>query len=394
MDLLYWLILLQAPRLGIRTFYKALKYFEIPEQVLRASPEVRRKSGIFRQPTLDFLQQLEIKNLATLVAKDLDWQQNAHCHLITLIDKHYPERLKVISDPPPVLYVRGDLECLSRPQLAIVGSRNPTPGGAQNAQQFATDLAKAGLIITSGMAVGIDSEAHIGALNAKQQSIAVCGTGLDRIYPAKHKSLAHQISMQGALVSEFAIGTAPIAHNFPKRNRIISALSLGTLVVEASIKSGTMITAKLAADQGREVFAIPSSIHNPLGAGCHQLIKQGAMLVTEPADILQALPQEALQMLSPVASLSTSFAQTDSPINTQIDTQIEKPIETQTDAFIKNPHTPASILLKYLSYDSITIDALVEKSGLSPQIVTTELLTLEFDNQVARLNGSNYVLIK
>ncbi|MBT3195862.1 MAG: DNA-protecting protein DprA [Candidatus Ruthia sp.] len=362
MDLIYWLMLLKAPHLGVRTFYKALKIFETPEQVFLASKTQRKECGLFRQVTLDYLEQQD----ASMVQADIDWAKAEDCHILTLVDEGYPQQLKTVSDPPPVLYVRGNVECLSRQQLAIVGSRNPTPGGKQNAQQFAEALSKAGLVITSGMASGIDASAHIGALEVGQLTIAVCGTGLDRIYPAKHKSLAHQISTQGALVSEFCIGTSPIANNFPRRNRIISGLSLGTLVVEASIKSGTMITAKLAADQGKEVFAIPSSIHNPLSQGCHQLIKQGAKLVENIDDIIEEL---SLDFEAPLLG-------NNAPIYT------------------KDVDNTPSVLLKYLSYEAISIDEMVEKSGLSPQIITQELLLLELANRVTKAGGSGYLLTK
>jgi DNA processing protein len=362
MDLIYWLLLLRAPHLGVRTFYKVLKYFETPEQVFLASRSMRKESGLFKQVTLDYLEQ---KDYSTIQA-DLDWAKKEDCHIITLIDEGYPQQLKNIADPPPVIYVRGNIACLSQPQFAIVGSRNPTPGGKQNAYQFSKELSNRGLIITSGMASGIDAQAHIGALEANCKTIAVCGTGLDRIYPAKHKSLAHQISLKGALVSEFCIGTSPIANNFPRRNRIISGLSLGTLVVEASIKSGTMITAKLAVDQGREVFAIPSSIHNPLSKGCHQLIKQGAKLVDTIDDIIEELPLDLGQLTTPL----------DVPNCTN---SVDK---------------PPFVLLKYLSYDTMTIDEMVEKSGLNPQVITQELLLLELEDRVAKAGGSTYVLTK
>ncbi|SFV87252.1 Rossmann fold nucleotide-binding protein Smf possibly involved in DNA uptake [hydrothermal vent metagenome] len=362
MNLTPWLMLLKAPRIGTRTFYRVLQIFETPEQVFSATKTERKESGIFKSQTLDFLE----KNDTSLVQPDLDWAKGDDCHILTLIDENYPELLKTISDPPPLLYVRGDIACLSLPQLAIVGSRNPSPGGKENAQEFAKSLSQAGLIITSGMASGIDASAHIGALETDKPTIAVCGTGLDRIYPAKHKALAHQISKKGALVSEFCIGTSPIANNFPRRNRIISGLSLGTLVVEASVKSGTMITAKLAAEQCKEVFAIPSSIHNPLAKGCHQLIKQGAKLVENIDDILDELQFEPL-----------------SPIQKNNATISEKELDNS-----------AFILLKYLSYDAINIDEIVEKSGLSPQIITQELLMLELDNKIAKVGGTGYVLIK
>ena len=362
MDLIYWLLLLKAPHVGVRTFYKALKHFETPEQVFLASKSERKECGLFRQAALDYLENQD----HSVVQADLDWVKSDDCHIVTLIDGSYPKQLKTISDPPPLLYIRGSVECLSKTQFAIVGSRNPTPGGKQNAYQFSQELSRAGMIITSGMASGIDAQAHIGALEVDCPTIAVCGTGLDRIYPAKHKSLAHQISLKGALVSEFCIGTSPIANNFPRRNRIISGLSLGTLVVEASIKSGTMITAKLAADQGREVFAIPSSIHNPLSQGCHQLIKQGAKLVDTINDIIEELPID----------LKSSTK----PLN----------VSNCTNSVDKTPF----VLLKYLSYEAMTIDKMVEKSGLSPQVITQELLLLELENRVEKASGSAYALTK
>lgn len=362
MDLTPWLMLLKAPRVGTHTFYNALQVFETPEQVFSATKTERQESGVFKQQALDFLE----KNDTSLIQADLDWAKADDCHILSLVDDNYPESLKTISDPPPLLYVRGDVACLSLPQLAIVGSRNPSPGGEENAKKFANELAKLGLIITSGMASGIDAAAHIGALEADKPTIAVCGTGLDRIYPAKHKSLAHQISKKGALVSEFCIGTSPIGNNFPRRNRIISGLSLGTLVVEASVKSGTMITARLAAEQCKEVFAIPSSIHNPLAKGCHQLIKHGAKLVEDIDDILDELQFEPS---NPILKDSATISE-------------------------KELNDTPFMLLKYLSYDAISIDEMVEKSGLSPQIITQELLLLELENKVAKVDGSGYVLIK
>ncbi len=362
MDLIYWLLLLKAPNLGVKTFYKALRYFESPQQVFTSNHTERVNSGLFRKQTLEYLTTADISS----VQADIDWVKADDCHILTLIDRDYPPQLKAISDPPPILYVRGDVKCLSAPQLAIVGSRNPSTGGKQNAHDFSNRLAKLGLVITSGMASGIDAQAHIGALEAQANTIAVCGTGLDRIYPAKHKSLAHQISMQGALVSEFFIGTAPVASNFPRRNRIISGLSLGTLVVEASIKSGTMITARLAAEQGKEVFAIPSSIHNPLAEGCHELIKQGAKLTSDIDDIINELPQGLLGDISPV----------------KIDRSTKELDKTDLN------------VLKCLSYEALTVDQLVEKTKLSPQVVMQELLLLELDNQIEKTSSQGYILIK
>lgn len=360
MDLTYWLMLLKAPNVGVRTFYKALQVFETPEQVFLASRTQRKACGLFHQDALDFIEQ----NDTSLVRPDLDWTKGDNCHLLCLIDDTYPKQLKTIADPPPLLYVRGDVSYLSLPQIAVVGSRNPSPSGKQNAHEFAHSLAKHGIVIISGMASGIDASAHIGALEADQPTIAVCGTGLDRIYPAKHKSLAHQISTKGALISELCIGTAPISTNFPRRNRIISALSLGTLVVESSIKSGTMITAKLSAEQGKEVFAVPGSIHNPLSKGPHQLIKQGAKLVETIEDIFEELP------LNPPSAKHTH----------------------KSSVCEKNTNNNASVLLKYLSCEVMSVDEIVEKSNLNPQIITQELLLLELENKVVKVNDFGYSL--
>ena len=223
------------------------------------------------------------------VEPDLRWAEDESHHILTLHDLAYPRLLREIADPPPLLFVHGNPALLSRPQIAIVGSRNPSAGGRSLAEDFARSLCRSGLIVTSGMALGIDAASHQGALRAKGGTIAVAGTGPDRIYPARHRSLAQAIVEQGAIISEFSLGTPALPGNFPRRNRIISGLSLGVLVVEAACKSGSLITARLAAEQGREVFALPGSIHNPLARGCHRLIRQGAKLVEDIGDILEEL---------------------------------------------------------------------------------------------------------
>lgn len=223
------------------------------------------------------------------IAADLAWLAGPNRHLLSLDDPRYPAQLRTVAGAPPVLFVQGDPDWLLRPQLAIVGSRQATPQGLENAQAFAAALAARGFVITSGLALGIDGAAHRGALKADGATIAVCATGLDRVYPARHKALAHEIAAQGALVSEFPSGVPPLAEHFPRRNRILSGLSLGVLVVEAAPESGSLITARLALEQGREVFAIPGSIHNPMARGCHQLIRQGAKLTETVDDLLVEL---------------------------------------------------------------------------------------------------------
>jgi DNA processing protein len=361
MDIVFWLWLLNAPQLGVKTFYSALKVFESPQAIFDANILSLRESGAFAKKTLDYLAQKDLN----AVDNDLDWANGDRCHIISLVDPAYPKPLAQISDPPPLLYVLGSVDVLNKPQLGVVGSRNPTAGGKLITKELSTSLSLSGLVITSGMATGIDGEAHIAALETGGETIAVCGTGLDRIYPAKHRALAHQISEQGALVSEFSIGTMPMAQNFPRRNRLISGMSLGVLVVEASIKSGSMITARLALEQGREVFAVPGSIHSPLSTGPHELLKQGAVLTRNAEDLLNELSFES----EPCIPLIKQY-NGDKDVDNEI-----------------------SELLKFLSYEAISVDELVEKSKLSPQVVSQTLLMLELSNRVSKVGVATFVLI-
>jgi DNA processing protein len=289
-------------------------------------------------------------------------------HLLRLDDPRYPDLLRQIPDPPPVLYVRGDPAALGNLQLAIVGSRNPTRGGLENARAFAAHLAGAGLTITSGLALGIDAAAHEGALAAGGTTIAVTGTGLDRVYPARHRELAHRIAGQGALVSEFPPGTPPRPAHFPQRNRIISGLSLGTLVVEAARRSGSLVTARHALEQGREVFAIPGSIHNPLARGCHALIRQGAKLVETADDILEELGALAV-------AVTADATAPDAPAGAgELDPEYRR-------------------LLDALGHDPLPIDELVARSGLTAESVSSMLLILELQGYVAPEAGGRYARI-
>ncbi|MCS5592338.1 MAG: DNA-processing protein DprA [Gammaproteobacteria bacterium] len=361
MNLAFWLWLLNAPRIGVKAFYDVLKVFETPQNVFDAGTQELKQSGLFSNTTLAYLSNKDMR----CVDKDLEWAKGDCCYIVSLLDPNYPELLKQISDPPPLLYILGDPEVLNTSQFAIVGSRNPTEGGRVITRELCRDLSLSGLVITSGMATGIDGEAHIAALEAGGETIAVCGTGLDRIYPAKHRALAHQISGQGALVSEFSIGTTPMAQNFPRRNRLISGMSLGVLVVEASIKSGTMITARLALEQGREVFAVPGSIHSPLSTGPHELLKQGAVLTRSAEDILDELSFETEPCIPPIKQYNG---------DKDVDNEISE-------------------LLKFLSYEAISVDELVEKSKLSPQVVSQMLLMLELSNRVSKVGVATFVLI-
>ena len=306
------------------------------------------------------------------VEQDLAWFAEPNRYIVPLDDVRYPELLKQIPDPPGLLFVEGKIEALSAWQVAIVGSRNPSASGRQTAHDFAHYLAQGGgLAITSGLATGIDAAAHQGALAAQGLTVAVVGTGLDSVYPAKHKALASEIAKTGVIVSEFALGVSPKADNFPRRNRIISGLSLGVLVVEAALRSGSLITARTALDQGREVFAIPGSIHNPLTKGCHQLIREGAKLVEVATDITEDLG--ALAKVAPDVDMPAIN-------NDGANFKFETDSDYQT-------------LFNFLGYDPIEIDVLIEKSGLAAEAVSSMLLLLELEGEVESLPGSRYVKI-
>ena len=282
--LIDWLTLCHAPGAGTATIHRLLENFSTPANALKASNGQLLQLGL-KQTAINALRNPEETDLA----RDLEWREQPNNHIITCHDPAYPVLLSQLPDPPPLLYVHGSVELLSVPQLAMVGSRNPSRSGQQTAIDFARHLASAGLVITSGLALGIDAASHQGALDVNAPTIAVMGTGLDRVYPARHRELALRIAEQGSLISEFPIGTSPQPGNFPQRNRIISGLALGTLVVEAAIRSGSLISARYALEQGREVFAIPGSIHNPLARGCHHLIRQGAKLVETAEDVIDEL---------------------------------------------------------------------------------------------------------
>jgi DNA processing protein len=298
------------------------------------------------------------------IADDLSWLGRSGAQILLYTDPEYPPLLRQIAAPPAALYVLGSAAALSSPQLAMVGSRSPTPAGRTTAHEFAAWFVRAGLTVTSGLAVGIDAASHEGALAGGGQTVAVCGTGLDLVYPPEHQGLAQRIAAHGALVSEFPPGTGPARANFPRRNRVISGLSVGTLVVEAARHSGSLITARLAVESGREVFAIPGSIHSALSRGCHQLIKQGAKLVEEAADVLSELqisvPKEPLTAQSMAA-----------PKPRVLDKEYE-------------------MLLDALGFEPATIDTLVARTQLPGESVASMLLILELEGRVASLPGGRY----
>jgi DNA processing protein len=338
--------------------------------------QVDSLAAIFEKPTsLQGISDNIKKQLASpdwaKVESDLLWLEQPNCHILLNNDEQFPPLLADIHDPPNLLYLQGDISLLSQWQLAIVGSRNPSDTGRQLAYEFAYHLGQGGLCITSGLAMGIDAAAHKGALAAGAKTIAVVGTGLDRVYPAVHRELAHEIAANGLLVSEFPLGTPPKAENFPRRNRIISGLSLGTLVVEAALKSGSLITARMAMEQAREVFAIPGSIHNPLAKGCHKLIREGAKLVETAMDIVEEL--------GPLAQLQLESLSTDLKHREQQEEQEDPEYQ---------------LLLEKLGFDPITIDKLIQRSGLTSEEVSSMLLLLELKGQVESLAGGLYVRTK
>jgi DNA processing protein len=288
---------------------------------------------------------------------------------ISLGDDDYPELLTQLRDPPPILYVRGNVDALHLPSLAIVGSRNPTSGGARNAFEFSRHLARSGFCIVSGLAQGIDAAAHRGALEADAVTVAILGNGIDTVYPASNRELADAIVVNGALVSEYPPGTPPLRAYFPQRNRLISGLSLGTLVVEAARRSGSLITARLASEQGREVFALPGSIHNPMARGCHQLLRDGARLVESVNDIM-----------AEIAPLAGHLLQTSVESTHKQDT-----VETNDEEYVN--------LLRSLGHDPIGIDELVARSGLTIDQVSSMLLILELDGKIEKLSGGRYALL-
>ncbi|CAB1277292.1 DNA-processing protein DprA [Candidatus Nitrosacidococcus tergens] len=361
-ELAYWLALYRTPGIGNKNFSYILEKYSTPATVFS---------------NLDKLSDLSAKILHSLhkpdwegVTRDLEWvEQQPNRYILTLADKDYPPLLKEIADPPPVLFIEGNPELLSLPQLGIVGSRNPSPNGKETAHQFAYSLSRSGLLISSGLAVGIDTAAHQGSLASNLPTIAIVGTGLDRVYPARNRDLAQKIRENGALISEFSIGTPPLAQNFPRRNRIISGLSLGILVIEAATQSGSLITARLAAEQGREVFAIPGSIHNPLSKGCHQLIREGAKLVETAQDIID----EVKSLVGFIAANNQSY------------------LDSSNNENLQNIESEYRNVLNNLGYDPLPIDVLVERCQLTVEELSSILLMLELQGFITALPGGCYI---
>lgn len=363
-----WIQLLTVRGLGPQRLARLVDALCTPRAVLKAKFGTLQELGI-PEKTIDAMRASSVpENVMT-------WAQQPRHHVVTVSDDGYPPQLSDINGAPPVLFVQGNPDALLSPQLAIVGSRNPTVDGKGNARQFARALAASGLTITSGMAAGIDSESHWAALKAGQ-TIAVLGCGSDVVYPKSNRDLHAAIEeSSGCVISEFLPGTPPKREFFPRRNRLISGLSLGTLVIEAGVQSGSLITARLASEQGREVFALPGSIHNPMARGCHRLIKQGAKLIETTAEIIEDLQSMAQQQ---GAALRERIAAVDNPE--------QAPNVTQSD----DPEYAA--LLNHLGHDPVSVDTLAERSGLTAQSICSMLLIMELRGEVSSHPGGRYAI--
>lgn len=315
-----------------------------------------------------------------LLESDLEWLSCPSHHLLTWDDELFPPLLRDIPSPPAALYVDGDPDILWQPQVAVIGSRNPTAGGKDNARDFAGELSRQGLTITSGLAAGIDSIAHTAALDAGNTTVAVMGTGLDRVYPSSSQALAVRIRDKGVLVSEFPPGTGAKREHFPSRNRIISGLSLGVLVIEAGLRSGTLITARMAGNQGRDVFALPGSIHNPMAKGCHRLIRDGVKLVETVEEIMQELAPMAGQLATELKRQIT--LKDTEPGASPLDNTVEEPQ--------LNDDPEYRLLWSCLGFDPKPIDSIIEQSGLTSRSVSAMLLILELRGKVEAHPGGAY----
>lgn len=350
-----WLRLIRCPGLGAASVTGLVEHYGSARSALDVGRSAWAALGLSPN-AWDAQERVD----AALLDADVAWCTQPRRGLIPWTDPRYPPLLRNIGSPPPALFFRGDADLLTLPQLAVVGSRTATPQGLETAENFAQELARRGLVVTSGLALGVDGAAHRGALAVDGHTIAVCATGLDRVYPARHKALAEAIEAHGLLVSEFAPGTAPRAENFPRRNRLISGLALGVLVVEAARESGSLITARLAAEQGREVFAIPGSIHNVMARGCHRLIRQGAKLVETVDDILEEIGDRVGAWLS----------------------EIPRPASTQD-----RPTHRHQAVLDALGDRAVGLDELVDRLGMGVEALSSALLELELEGRIASAAG-------
>jgi DNA processing protein len=370
-ELACWLRLTLTPGVGNETARSLLKAFGLPQAIFRQPASALRQ--VVHEAQVTALRG-EPAELAPLLELTWHWLQQSESgsawrRIVVLGDPDYPASLLNIEDPPLMLYLQGNGQIGSQTMLAVVGSRNPTPQGSTNARQFSRTLAQAGLVIVSGLALGVDGAAHEGALDSVEPgsdqlaTVAVVGTGLDRVYPKSHLSLARRISGNGLLVSEFPLGTPPLTSNFPRRNRLIAGLADGTLVIEAALRSGSLITARLAAEQGKDVFAIPGSIHSPLSRGCHALIKQGAKLVESAQDVLEEMKPDR-----PLPSAATFVTHADA-------------------GAAQAAFGSEQLVLDALGFDPVGLDVLQVRSNLDTAPLQAQLMALELEGRVARLPG-------
>jgi DNA processing protein len=367
-DLAAWLRLTLAPGVGNGSARKLLAAFGLPQAVFEQSADALRQLVSPAQAAVLLKSPPE---LAAQIETTWNWLQAQpdQRQVLALGDTRYPAGLLEMEDPPLLLYLQGRLDCqmVASRSLAIVGSRNPTPQGSLNARQFAKALNQSGLTIVSGLALGVDGAAHEGALEGggpHLATIAVVGTGLDRVYPKAHLQLAHRIGQSGLIVSEYPLGTPPLGPNFPRRNRLIAGLSCATLVVEAALQSGSLITARLAADQGKDVFAIPGSIHSTLSHGCHALIRQGAKLVESAQDVLEEMPGFAPGLHTGADSAGDDSAGRDESNDS---------------------------LLGAMGFDPVSLDAMQARTGLDTAQLQARLMALELERNVVRLPGGLFL---
>lgn len=350
-----WVTLSLAPGLSDENFRRLLVAFGGPQQVLAAKPRALAKA-VGEQAAAAVHTRVAPERMRAVGA----WLDDPANRIVTFADSIYPQALLQIPDPPPVLYVKGRVDLLNRPAFAIVGSRNATRQGVAHAESFARVLSDAGLTIVSGLAVGIDAAAHRGGIGGAASSVAVIGTGPDIVYPARNRDLAHELARTGCIVSEFPVGTPPSAGNFPRRNRLISGLARGCLVVEAAVSSGSLITARLANEQGKDVFAMPGSVHSPLAKGCHSLIKQGAKLVESAADILE---------------------------------ELRLPVAAAVHAAASAP-AHQNAVFSALGFDPCDIDTLCVRSGASAEEVAALLTQWEIEGLIEALPGGRYQRVR
>ncbi len=378
-DLADWLRLAAIPGLGAERQRSLLAAFGLPRHIFAAG-----RGALAAVVGHELAAAVMTPPPAEAIERPLAWAAEADSHILTLADEAYPRTLLDIADPPVLLYVKGDPALLQRPAIALVGARSATAQGEANAAAFAQSLAEAGLAIVSGLALGVDAAAHRGALAAGPDSggtVAVIGTGIDRIYPARNAALAREIASRGAIVSEFALGTPPLQHNFPRRNRLIAGLAQGVLVVEAALNSGSLITARLATEGGREVFAIPGSIHSPLSRGCHRLIREGAKLVETAEDVIEEL-RGRLGWPAPAAAGRRPSGRRATPGRAASVEAPQPPLPGLDDE--------AARVLQIIGHDPVDIDTLAGRCGLTVDALYAILLPLELDGHLARLPGGRF----